>query len=392
MNRTVLILLVVLLQLVAFSIYNGWLQTNPGEEQHPICTNNLCLPVQVVSWKERARQHVPVAGMETRRIIEVGNKSIIDYKDIVKHLSDSVPQTNRNITIFAAILSSPYNFDRRQAVRDSWIELARYSKKCLSNNITCNFIYKFVIGTNFTTNREETYAKLKEEEQRYDDILWIKMEDTYTNLGLKVFAMYMWTAKVFFPGEVTHILKTDDDSYVRLHELFDQLVPLPTQRLYWGFFHPAPVKTTGRFENKAFALDTGLINYPYYSDGSGYVVSKDVADFLGQSPIPFRTYWTMEDCAVGFILSSLNLYRVQDPRFGKYYGQCRPDLLLLHKLNDNEIKKAFRYDTEGTDFCRIFTEFDAPDVPDVESSESESNNDDVVDKQLDDVGDRKSVV
>ena len=136
------------------------------------------------------------------------------------------------------------------------------------------------------------------------------------------------------PG-LTHILKTDDDSYVNLPTLVRLLRVLPTRSLYAGADIGAgsQVLTQGKNAESA-ALHTLLGGrFPSYMSGAGYLLSADVAGVVS-APAPLRRWVNNEDAAVGLQLLPFNITRIRLSRLifanGIPTGRCfNPKVVLL---------------------------------------------------------------
>jgi hypothetical protein len=79
-----------------------------------------------------------------------------------------------------------------------------------------------------------------------------------------------------------YVMKTDDDTYLRLNNLADTLNRLPRESLYFGLMSPC-------FGTKA----------EHYMSGMGYVVSWDLVEWIAKSDVA-RTHDTgPEDLITG---------------------------------------------------------------------------------------------
>lgn len=74
--------------------------------------------------------------------------------------------------------------------------------------------FGFVIGL---TDDKAVQQKVKGESEEYGDILQINMNDTYSNLSLKVAGLLNWVTTYCSPVDFN--LKVDDDVYVNVHNL-----------------------------------------------------------------------------------------------------------------------------------------------------------------------------
>jgi hypothetical protein len=104
--------------------------------------------------------------------------------------------------------------------------------------------FGFVIGL---TDDEAVQQKIKEESEKYGDILQINMNDTYSNLSLKVAGLLNWVNTYCSP--VDFILKVDDDVYVNVHNLATVLHSLtPSEPSVYG--HQVGDNVPSRVEGK----------------------------------------------------------------------------------------------------------------------------------------------
>ena len=110
-----------------------------------------------------------------------------------------------------------------------------------------------------------------------------------------------------------HVLKCDDDSFVQLDRLVDELKQRSsTKGLYWGYFvgnHRPP--TEGKWmDTRWFLCDT----YLPHALGGGYILSANVVRkiaFLSDIIITFHN----EDATMGAWTSMLDIERKHDNRF-----------------------------------------------------------------------------
>lgn len=63
---------------------------------------------------------------------------------------------------------------------------------------------------------------LEEELQENDDMVIVRGHDTYENLPSKVFGMLKYASSS--PLQYSHVLKTDDDCYVRMPQLMNAIM------------------------------------------------------------------------------------------------------------------------------------------------------------------------
>lgn len=300
------------------------------------------------------------------------------------------------IFLLILILSAPSYFERRQTIRDTWLRLGKplrqpyypedfiYMPEYDDNgflqlesvaeqdnrlglfldwmkNVNENGIgnrrdirtkHIFVIGTqdlNSALNSE-----LKKEQKSYNDLLLLNdLKDSYSNLTMK---LLMSIETIVNNYNFNYILKTDDDTYVKLDFLLNDLVsydrklirkskeyginnPLP--ELYWGYFNGrAQIKTRGQWKEPNFYLCNRYLSYAL---GGGYIFSRTIAEFIESNSKLLSTY-VNEDVSFGVWIASLrNIYRKHDVRFDTGYmpRKCRSFHIVLHKRTIDQMKDLF---------------------------------------------------
>ena len=123
---------------------------------------------------------------------------------------DNKPCSGHTLAVFihSAGYSSGKYFDRRQALRKTWIkELKEYKIK----------IYFIIsLNSNQTVNEE-----LREESDTYKDMIQFSFIDDYYNLTLKAISILRWINSKCL--SVKFILKSDDDIVINSALLIDKL-------------------------------------------------------------------------------------------------------------------------------------------------------------------------
>ncbi|XP_065218483.1 beta-1,3-galactosyltransferase 6 [Planococcus citri] len=229
-----------------------------------------------------------------------------------------------NIYLIIVILSAAGNLEKREAIRKTW----------LSSDIS-NVKHVFVIGEQ---DLKYDIHTIEAEIITYHDILFLKnVSDSYDALTVKLLQSFVGVEKLW---DFKFLLKTDDDSYVRLPSMISELKSkydhLTT--LYWGFFDgSAHVKKAGKWkESNWFLCD----RYLPYALGGGYVLSQRLVQFIAHNSEYLNIYKT-EDVSVGSWLSPLNITRVHDSRFDTEYKSrgCFNSYLVTHKHEPDDMRK-----------------------------------------------------
>jgi len=299
---------------------------------------------------------------------------------------NGLPKLEPHPDIFLVILvfSAPANTEQRDVMRETWMSLGQPLKQTyfpeeyiylpsyrgghlqmetvvsqknrLQQYITwqqqleqprvhrnIKFKHLFTIGTQqlASTLRFE----LEHEQNEHNDLLLLsQLHDDYTNLTEKLLQSLETITRQY---EFSYMLKVDDDTYVKLDYLINELVsydrkllrrradyahqPLP--ELYWGYFNGrSTIKTKGLWREPNYFLSKNYINYAL---GGGYVISRKLCEHVVNNSQLLSSY-VSEDASLGTWLAPLrHVYRWHDVRFDTAYmpSKCRSYHLVLHKRN-----------------------------------------------------------
>ncbi|XP_042336116.1 beta-1,3-galactosyltransferase 6 [Sceloporus undulatus] len=222
-------------------------------------------------------------------------------------------------TAFLAVLvaSGPKYTERRSIIRSTWLSGAGSGGAVWG---------RFVVGTGGLAEEERHTLEL--EQSRHRDLLLLPdLRDSYENLTAKVLAMYVWLDQHL---DFRFVLKADDDTFVRLDVLVEELRSKEPRRLYWGFFSGrGRVKSGGKWKENAWLL---CDYYLPYALGGGYVISADLVRYLRLSQ-EYLNVWQSEDVSLGAWLAPVDVKRVHDPRFDTEYKSrgCNNKYIVTHK-------------------------------------------------------------
>jgi len=210
--------------------------------------------------------------------------------------------------VVVGVLSTAHNPLDRVKVRQTWASHR--------DNVF------FLVSGNWTES-------LAEEFQTQNDLLWIDDPESYRGITVKV-AVWLAAASKHF-SMAKFVVKTDDDSYVRMLELEQMATQQHEQPLYLGL---------GCYENwvdrnpaNAWYVSPELYSnekYPQYAYGGGYVLSNNVNDCAVQNMELRRNdpaVFPVEDAFVGILVQNCNVTCTSDDRFRTFSIQGeRPEL------------------------------------------------------------------
>ncbi|XP_053460111.1 UDP-GalNAc:beta-1,3-N-acetylgalactosaminyltransferase 2 isoform X3 [Nycticebus coucang] len=157
------------------------------------------------------------------------------------------------------------------------------------------------------SNLHEEDGFLEEESSAYDDIVFVDVVDTYRNVPAKLLNFYKWTVET---TSFDLLLKTDDDCYIDLEAVFDRIAQknLDGPNFWWGNFRLNwAVDRTGKWQELEYPSPA----YPAFACGSGYVISRDIVDWLASNSGRLKTYQG-EDVSMGIWMAAIGPKRYQD--------------------------------------------------------------------------------
>ncbi|XP_037042221.1 beta-1,3-galactosyltransferase 6 isoform X1 [Bradysia coprophila] len=286
------------------------------------------------------------------------------------------------------ILSAPGNVDRRNAIRETWLNLRPHhngsqriyiptydesgwliqesieeqvnslgmykqwlhARQFIDQSKPVKVIHKFAIGTAGLTRTRQN--ELFSESSTHDDLLLVNgFQDSYKNLTKKL----VLSLKSLSDSHSFHyLLKCDDDTYVKLDNMISYLKdyhdriasvdfgPNPMPELYWGYFNgKANIKTQGHWKETHFNLCS---KYLPYALGGGYIISEKLVQYV-QTNANILSLYTSEDISVGIWFASMrNVFRKHDCRFDTAYmaRSCKNYHMVLHKRSAEDMRKIFK--------------------------------------------------
>lgn len=302
-----------------------------------------------------------------------------------------------NYLLITLILTAPDHFERREAIRDTWLSMRpwqvnetvyqrdlifvpkynengfiqhetvqqqqkqlEYYRKWLptskmSNIKEQNLKIKPMFAIGMKELDESVRKRIRAESNLYSDLLLLDdLKDSYKNLTLKLLTALDKINTV--TPNFKYLLKSDDDSYVKLDYLsidllnYDRKLKRLNQNdisrrnieLYWGFFNGrASIKKSGQWKELNYEI---CDRYLPYALGGGYVISRNLVKYLSSQHDVLNRYES-EDISLGTWLSPFrNIHRRHDPRFDTTYipRKCQDYHIVLHKRTAQDMKEIHR--------------------------------------------------
>lgn len=160
---------------------------------------------------------------------------------------------NPRIKLLVLIISAVKNQDRRDAIRETWAQA------------------KGDVDVRFVSSQDQF---LNAEKLVHNDILEVDVTDEYRLLSRKLLKAFVSVHNLNFE----YLLKCDDDTFVDIPKIINELKHAPSNKFYWGYFDGnAHIKRAGKWKETGWIL---CDKYLPYALGGGYVLSKDLVMYI----------------------------------------------------------------------------------------------------------------
>ena len=234
---------------------------------------------------------------------------------------------DKHYLLVVLVLSSVKGRDRRNAIRETWMEGYRELEHLV--------LIKFAVGTLGLSTAD--LDSLRTEQHNFNDLLLLPdLQESYFNLTRKVLYSFVALEKSF---SFSYLLKCDDDTFIVLRTILQELSERESKRsFYWGFFDGrAHVKKEGKWAEKGWFL---CDRYLPYALGGGYVLSHDLVRRIALAADGLQLY-NSEDVSVGVWLSPYEAERKHDVRFNTEFVSrgCRNVYMVSHKQSVEDMRK-----------------------------------------------------
>ena len=206
--------------------------------------------------------------------------------------------TGPSVSLLILVLSSPGNVDVRNTIRQTWLSVSKKNH---------NYQAFFVVGDRGLNNKQ--VYDLAGEKSRHSDLLVLSMHDTYNDLTRKLVKSLEFAHKNF---RFDYVLKCDDDTFVDVERVVEELKVKKDPFLYWGFFDGrAPVQIKGKWADTSYKL---CDKYIPYALGGGYVLGRELVKYISENSRLLELY-NSEDVTMGAWMAGLKVNRKHDTRW-----------------------------------------------------------------------------
>ena len=273
----------------------------------------------------------------------------VSCRTIPYRINASKIQPSTQIAIGVLSAASGDGPSRRKAIRETWANTTDFNNQTVHDAISVFFL----VAGPWNDSIEQEYNK-------YGDLVWIDEEEVYD--GEKSVLTYKTQSfvRIIYDTVATlnaekekdedeiqmkYIFKTDDDSYIHIHNLYHQLLhanhDLPMD--YWGWCQLQKFRPK-RDSSAKWPVSYDLYPEPYYPrycQGAGFALSWKFATCAStQNHISNLRFMPFEDASIGLIAERcgivptmietprwINLYRTdsQDEKDRVKYGKSKID-------------------------------------------------------------------
>ena len=253
------------------------------------------------------------------------------------------PSYFKDCQLLVIVQSRRESLQERQNIRDTWKHQATLHNACV-----IFIIGNSIGGTNTTIDTIDD--QISKEAHYHQDILQADMVDHYNNLTLKsVMMLKFFTNESNFHDSMPpyYLMKTDDDSYVNVHQLLELLHVKELENSSfmighrWGTTKTPPVPNWDQ-ENKWFVpkyFYNGT-SYPVYNSGPGYVMTRPAVRCLYKKSLKLP-YFFLEDVFMGFAAENCRIPRYHcdafHPTHPKDFKDVKETDLLWTDFHDNNV-------------------------------------------------------
>ncbi|XP_071774431.2 lactosylceramide 1,3-N-acetyl-beta-D-glucosaminyltransferase A [Centroberyx gerrardi] len=255
-----------------------------------------------------------------------------------------------DVLLLLFVKSSPENFERRQAIRDTW-----GNESYVWSELGESVRMVFALGVHPDAwQRAGVQRALLQEDQTYGDLIQQDFVDTFHNLTTKLILQFQW-AHLHCP-HARFLMSADDDIFVHMPNLVRYLRGLQSAQagakdLWVGHVHRGapPIRRKDSKYHVPYELYPWP-SYPDYTAGAGYVVSGDVAAKIYQATLVLNSSMYIDDVFMGICASAMGVSPQEHVYFsgeGKApYHPCIYDHMITSHGHATDVRSLWRAATD----------------------------------------------
>ncbi|XP_029372963.1 N-acetyllactosaminide beta-1,3-N-acetylglucosaminyltransferase 2 [Echeneis naucrates] len=244
--------------------------------------------------------------------------------------------------LLLAIKSAPWNFEQRQAVRETWGRERVYHGGLRVRRV-------FVLG-NSPLEHPDLSPLLSFEANNFGDLLQWDFKETFLNLTLKMNLFFQWTLK--HCPHASFVFSGDDDVFVNTPRMVSYLLSLKGSQAYQLFVGDV-IKTASPLRDPKIKYYVPLSfydgPYPAYAGGGGFLFSGQLLKSL-YSVSHFVPFFPIDDVYIGMCAKAMGIspqahseFLTFDIKVQDRENLCAyKDIILIHKRLPVELKQLWK--------------------------------------------------
>jgi len=250
------------------SISNNKITPSPiqSDKASNLTVSNLNQLQSGVSWNKQSQitlvVNKPPSFVHSEAELNLTQRFLIDKKNFCSK------DHGYGVDLLVMVITSPANFDARNAIRQTWGGFAVERGSRLL----------FVVGRSPLT---EINDRIKEEDNQYEDILQAQFQDAYYNLTLKSLSIINWVADNC--EKAKYVLKIDDDMFVNMQLLIDFAETREFKNVIIGKI--AKKWLPHRDSNSKWYVPSSAYSgqvYPNFATGPAYLIHREAIPNLAK--------------------------------------------------------------------------------------------------------------
>ncbi|XP_023272295.1 lactosylceramide 1,3-N-acetyl-beta-D-glucosaminyltransferase A-like [Seriola lalandi dorsalis] len=212
-----------------------------------------------------------------------------------------------DVLLLLFVKSSPENFERRQAIRDTW-----GNESFIWSELGASMRVLFALGMHHDVKRRaRVQTALQQEDQNYGDLIQQNFVDSFHNLTAKLILQFHWGHE--YCPQSRFLMSADDDIFVHMPNLVKYLRQLESSQsgakdVWVGHVHRGAPPV--RRKNSKYHVPYDLYpwpSYPDYTAGAGYVVSGDVAAKIYHATLVLNSSIYIDDVFMGICAKAMGV-------------------------------------------------------------------------------------
>ncbi|XP_069007171.1 lactosylceramide 1,3-N-acetyl-beta-D-glucosaminyltransferase A-like [Embiotoca jacksoni] len=279
----------------------------------------------------------------------------VNYQYLINH-PEKCGGGGGGVLLLLFVKSPPENFERRQAIRETW-----GNESFVRSELKESVRLVFAIGVHPDVGRRSgLQSALLQEDRVNGDLIQQDFEDTFHNLTTKLILQFHWS-HAFCP-QAHFLMSADDDIFVHMPNLVKYLQHLLSSHsgakdLWVGHIHRGapPVRRRSSKYHVPFDLYPWP-SYPDYTAGAAYVLSGDVAAKIYRATLVLNSSMYIDDVFMGICAKAMGVSPQEHVYFsgeGKSpYHPCIYDHMITSHGHTADVRSLWQVATAPTAYSR----------------------------------------